>query len=221
MPKTLPSRANVPAAATALPIAAATDAPTSWARPCEVLADEHRERHDHGDVDDRHRDRGLTELGEALPATHDDDAPERAHERVDGQLHGPGDDARDDRGEGRHEDGDARVEQHREQEPRGGRREQVRQDVAVAGEGEQERRREDREGEQHDRVVAMPEARAEAPHPGEQQPDDEDREEGPARQRRRVGREARGAEVLEREDRREARRRARSRGGAGAPRRGA
>ena len=43
--------------------------PDELGETLEVLADEHRERHDHGDVDDRHRDRGLTELGEALAAT--------------------------------------------------------------------------------------------------------------------------------------------------------
>ncbi len=206
MPKTEPSRANVPAAATDEP-KAATDGRREELRGDlhVVVPDDDGEGQDHGHV--RHRDggAGLGELAEPLAATDDDGAHDAAQEGVGGEVHRSGHHAGHHRHHGRDDAGDAGVEQHGQQQPDRGRGHEVRDHAAVTRDDEERCRGQQRQRDEQDGVVAVPQPRAEAPQPRQQCGHHHDRQQQPAEDGDDVAHLGHGGQVLEGEDEGQAR----------------
>jgi hypothetical protein len=113
--------------------------------------------------------RRLRELLQPLTAADGHDARQSAEDDVDAQLDGAHDDGgehADDRGQDDRRPG---VEEDRGEQPRRGQGNEEGHDRAVRGELQAERRRDQKEPDQQQRVVAVPEDRPEAPHPAEEE----------------------------------------------------
>ena len=155
-----------------------------------VVEAEQRERRDDEDVRDGDREPRPDEDLEPVAAADRDDAGEPADEDVRrelelvaGLVHRPAEQGDDDRDQRRH----AGVEEDRDEHAGGGRGHDERQ-AGPAGRGlEQQRRPDDDQPDQQQRVVAVPELAPEPPDPGEAERHDEDRKEQPAAEPGHVG----------------------------------
>ena len=146
------------------------------------------QREDAHDQRIRHEDRNgrLDEHLEAIAASDRDDPGHPAEKDVRGQFERVVHRAADDRDDRDDHGRDRRVEQDREEHRDGCRRQEERERWPARCDLERQRRADDQQADEHEHVVPVPQARPEAPDPGQEHPDDEDREQEPARETRDV-----------------------------------
>ena len=186
IPNRLPRTANEPTAATAAPAAEAPDAPTSSRSPRASWRPEKRERRDHEDVRDGHREAGLDEDLQPVAAANGDDPGQAPDQDVRGVLEGgvlvEVQRSAQERDRDHHDRRHTRIEQDREQDPGRRRRDDERQCGTAGRRLQRDRRADEDQADQEQRVVAVPVLGSEAPDPAEDEADDEDRQEEPAAQ---------------------------------------